>query len=208
MEDVHILALAGLSCSGKTTVARLIARLTGAPLLPLDDYYLPLTEFTLAERHRANFDDPAIYDHELLRSHLLALRSGSVIEKPTYDFVEFTRGPERVRVEPHPLIILEGQYAFFWPEVGHLCDTKIFLQAEPSLCLERRLARDIGERGRDADEVHWRFSRHVLPMYERHVLPMAEEGLTVTVAGLEPTEIADRILELMRSSRIASWQTN
>lgn len=182
MEGAHIIAIAGLSCSGKSTTARLIAEELSAPVLSLDDYYLPLTELTLEERKRCNFDAPEMFDMPLLQEHLWELLNSEPIAKPHYDFFEFTRVGACDIVEPAPYIVLEGQYSLFWSEINQLCRTRIFLDVTPLECLARRVYRDVHTRGRDETEVRWRFHNHVLPMFDRHIHP-SRENATMVIEG-------------------------
>lgn len=168
---MRVIAIAGLSCSGKTTLAQTLSRRLNAPIIALDDYYLPLSEFTFEERTACNFDAPEIFDHELLHSHLSRLHRREPIEKPVYDFVEFTRAQEIQVVEPAPTIILEGMYSLFWEPINALTHDRIFLDVAPEVCLQRRIDRDTAQRGRNPEEVRWRFERDVMPMYERFVYP-------------------------------------
>lgn len=169
--EMKVIAIAGLSCSGKTTLAHAVASLTRAQVLSLDDYYLPLTEYTLAVRHKMNFDAPEMYDFDQLGRDLDALQAGHEVDVPLYDFVEFTRSNETMRVRPDQYLIIEGQYALYRPEIAQRCSLKIFLDESADECLSRRIHRDAMQRGRTREEVQWRFMRHVLPMYERFVSP-------------------------------------
>lgn len=168
---MRVIAIAGLSCSGKTTLAQELSRQFDAPVIALDDYYLALSEYTFEERTAFNFDAPEIFDHELLAQHLKTLHKGIAVEKPVYDFVEFTRAQETQLVYPAETVILEGMYALHWESINALCQERIFLDVDPAICLDRRIRRDTAQRGRTPDEVRWRFERDVLPMYERHVYP-------------------------------------
>lgn len=168
---MRVIAIAGLSCSGKTTLAHRLSREYDAPVIALDDYYLPLSELTFEERTACNFDAPEIFDHLLLAKHLDTLHQGRTIEKPVYDFVEFTRATETQLVAPAATVILEGMYSLHWDSINALTQERIFLDVPPAVCLERRIARDTVHRGRTPEEVRWRFERDVMPMYERFVYP-------------------------------------
>lgn len=197
----HIIAIAGLTCSGKTTLARRIADLAEAPLLAFDDYYLPLTEYSLDERKRFNFDAPELFDHVLLAEHLAQLDSGLAVDTPTYSFTEFTRLPETRRIEATPVLVLEGQYALFWPEIYAQCQTRIYLDMDPQVCLARRIARDVADRGRTPDEVRWRFNEHVLPMYERHMKETRGNGSLFVRGEMDLDEVAGKVMEWVLPNR-------
>ncbi len=183
--SMHLIAIAGLSCSGKTTLAQKLSHQLGAPIIALDDYYLSLSEFSFEERTKCNFDAPEMFDHALLLSHLSLLRVGRPIQKPVYDFVTFMRSPETQVILPSSHVILEGMYSLLWPAINEIAGVRVFLDVDPSVCLERRIERDVSQRGRTPEEVRWRFERDVMPMYEKFLLPTLQsathvcEGLSV-----------------------------
>lgn len=204
MSDVHVVAIAGLSCSGKSTTARLLAAELDAPLLCLDDYYLPLTELSMDERHACNFDAPEMFDMPLLRDHLWELLNGRPIQKPKYDFIAFTRAPETEAVEPSEFIVVEGQYAMFWPEINQLTRTRAFIDISPLECLRRRILRDVQQRGRDESEVRWRFHHHVLPMFDRFMHPSREHATLILDGPPNSARNAEIVLDAVLARSGAS----
>jgi uridine kinase len=62
----------------------------------------------MEERVKTNYDHPSSMDHSLLFQHLQMLKSGQPIELPVYSYVEHTRMPETIHIEPKKVIILEG----------------------------------------------------------------------------------------------------
>src|SRR5579871_5938182 len=114
----RILAVAGASGSGKTTLAEALARTLGGIHFSLDSYYRDLSHLPWEERTQANFDDPAMIEITLLGGHLAELAAGRPIERPVYDFAGYTRIQGRSeRVEPKPVIIVEGLFALNYPEL-------------------------------------------------------------------------------------------
>lgn len=178
------IAIAGASCSGKTTLANAVASELGATLLRIDDYYHPLSHLTYEQRCETNFDEPAAIDHELLVEHTRQMLNGQAVQAPAYDFTCHNRRPTPHWIEAGPVVIVEGLFALAYPELQSLCDLKVFVEAPQAVCLERRMQRDICERGRDKEEVLHRFHDHVWPMYLRHVLPTKADA-TVTVSGVQ-----------------------
>lgn len=178
----HIIAIAGGTGSGKSTLADKLSSHLSATILRIDDYYRPLNHLTFEERERVNFDSPEAIDHILLLEHLDLLTRGKSVEKPIYDFSKHTRAFVGATVEPAKFIIVEGLFALYWPELNEICDTRIFVETPKQTRFERRLKRDIEERGRDADEVTFRFHNHVNPMHELYVAPCRSKS-TLTVSG-------------------------
>jgi uridine kinase len=54
----------------------------------------------MEERVKTNYDHPSSMDHSLLFQHLQMLKSGQPIELPVYSYVEHTRMPETIHIEP------------------------------------------------------------------------------------------------------------
>ena len=70
-----------------------------------------------------------------------------------------------LEILPAPILIVEGLFIFHYTEVNELLDYRIFLDAEESIALERRLRRDLIERGYDQDDVMYKWTNHVVPSY-------------------------------------------
>ncbi|MEQ1822941.1 MAG: uridine kinase [Fimbriimonadaceae bacterium] len=190
---MHLIAIAGLSCSGKTTLAQKLSETLTAPIIALDDYYLALRDFSFEQRTKCNFDAPEMFDHALLLDHLCRLRDGKPIQKPVYDFVTFTRSPETQVILPSSHVILEGMYSLLWPEINTLAEVRVFLDVEPATCLGRRIERDVSQRGRTPEEVAWRFERDVMPMYEKFLVP-TKDSATHICKNLDVAQEIDLVL--------------
>jgi uridine kinase len=196
----YAIAVAGMSGSGKTTLAEAVASELGAALLRTDDYYRPLDHLTYEERCEVNFDHPDSVDGARMASHLSQLLQGQAIEVADYDFTRHTSGDRVRRIEPSEYVVVEGIFALAYEEVIRLCDVRAFVDAEESTCLQRRMARDVTERGRTPGEVISRFEGHVAPMFRRHILP-ARSLANVIVSGEEdPTDGKARVLAALPSA--------
>src|SRR5262245_4316693 len=106
-----VVGIAGGSGSGKTTVAAGILQSlppSAGVLLEQDHYYRPLSHLCLQERERVNYDHPDALEIDLLCAHLDELRAGRFIERPTYDFTVHDRHPRGLRIDPAPVIVVEG----------------------------------------------------------------------------------------------------
>ena len=194
------IAVAGMSGSGKTTLAEGVAHALGAGLLRTDDYYRPLDALTYEERCEVNFDHPDAVDGALLARQLHALLTGEAVEAPEYDFTRHTRGLGARPVEPTEVVVVEGIFALAYPEVAALCEVRAFVDARTSVCLQRRIARDVAERGRTLGEVVSRFEGHVAPMFRRHVLPSRAWANVVVCGESDPCGGVAAVLD--RLSRI------
>lgn len=169
-----VLGVAGGSGSGKTTVARTILETVGREriaFLEQDSYYRDIEWRSDAQLLRHNFDHPDALDDDLLVAHVAALKAGRAVEVPIYDFVRHRRTDRTRRVEPRPVVLLEGILLFVEPELRALLDFKIFVDTDPDLRLIRRLKRDMTERGRAVDDVLRQYAETVRPMHLEFVEP-------------------------------------
>lgn len=184
----YAIAVAGMSGSGKSTLAEAVAMRLGASLLRTDDYYRPLDHLLYDERCEVNFDHPDAVDGALLASDLRRLLAGETVEVAAYDFTRHTRSHDYRRVEATDVVVVEGIFALAFDAVASLCDVRAFVETSDSVCLGRRIERDVTERGRTPGEVVSRFEGHVAPMFRRHVLPSRARA-NVRVCGESHPEI-------------------
>lgn len=199
-----IIGIAGGSCSGKSSIAVALAgMIRGRPvfILGLDSYYLDLRDLSPEARALHNFDEPASLDIPLLVGNLKGLAAGEEVPIPVYDFETHTRLPEeswtRVSVDGDAVIIVEGLFTLSLPGLLELLDLKVFVEASHEVCLDRRLARDVAERGRTPESVRGQYEKTVRPMFDLHVLP-GREFADVVVEGEGPVEkSASKIFELI-----------
>jgi uridine kinase len=194
-----LIGIAGPSCAGKGTLCHWLAQRLPASVLPLDAYYFPLDHLSLEERSRKNFDDPSSLDEALLAAHLAALRGGSAVNRPVYDFTRHTRAAECVRLEPHGYLLIEGLFTLYWERVRGLLSASIFITAPDGVCLDRRLDRDQRERGRTAQSVVSQYQTTVSPMRSLFVDPTSRYA-DLVLDGTHPVEQnGPRALEYLRT---------
>jgi uridine kinase len=169
-----VIGVAGGTGSGKTTIANEILRRVGAEhvaCIPHDAYYRELGHLPREERARVNFDHPNALETELLIEHLWALRQGQAVEIPIYDFTTHMRTKETRRVEPAPVILVEGILVFVEPELRELLDVKLYVDTDADVRFIRRLQRDVHERGRSVESVCEQYLTTVRPMHLEFVEP-------------------------------------
>jgi uridine kinase len=182
----HIIGIAGPSSSGKTELAKqLVQRLPGTSIVSLDSYYRGMEEIPLVQRKLVNFDHPDSLDWELLHEHLQAIAAGSAFDEPVYSFADYARTTQTRRIEPSEFVIVEGLFVLYWPELRAMLDTKVYVQTDPDVCFDRRLTRDVAERGRTPESVREQYRRTVLPSAEWFVYPTMKYA-DLVVSGEEP----------------------
>jgi uridine kinase len=180
-----IVGLGGCSGSGKTTLARELTAQLSATLLPLDFYYRCLSHLPPNERALQNFDHPDSLEHTLLVEHVETLAESRSIERPFYDFTTHTRVPDRTEtIASAPFLIVEGILALHYPRLRALYDFSIYVNAPNKICLNRRIYRDMRERGRTEESVRAQFEATAQPMADLYVIPSAQHA-TITVEGTD-----------------------
>ncbi|HBY94831.1 MAG: uridine kinase [Ardenticatenaceae bacterium] len=169
-----IVGVAGGTASGKTTVSRAILDRVGADRIAYiqhDSYYRDASHLPPEERVKINFDHPDSLETDLLIGHLHRLQAGQPIEVPVYDFTTYARTRKTKRVEPRPVILVEGILIFAEPGLRELFDVKIYVDTEADIRFIRRLERDLRERERSLDSVIQQYLTTVKPMHEEFVEP-------------------------------------
>jgi uridine kinase len=171
----YLIGIAGPSGAGKSFLAEHLVRALGsAVILPMDAYYPDLSHVPPCRRASVNFDDPAILDTTLLFDQVTRSANGEAIAQPVYDFAHHTRTSQTITVESREFVIVEGLFTLHWPELRRLLQTRVYVELGDSLCLERRTARDVRDRGRTPEYVQQQFETAVRPMAQRYVAPSAQ----------------------------------
>lgn len=165
--------VAGGTGSGKTTLTRaLLDRFSGqSSVVFMDNYYKDQSHLTWDERVVTNYDAPEAFDVELMAEHLRQLREGQAIDCPVYNFAEHNRAAETIRVEPSPVLVVEGILLFALPELTEQLDLKLFVDTDADVRILRRIQRDVVERGRSLASVEEQYLQTVKPMHELYVDP-------------------------------------
>jgi uridine kinase len=178
-----VVGMAGGTASGKTTIARRVAERASAVLLTHDRYYKDADAQT-------NFDHPDSLETERLIADLDNLRAGRPADVPVYDFATHRRRPETERVEPRPVIVVEGILVLSSPTLRERFDLSVFVEASADVRLIRRVHRDMAERGRTLESVLSQYLATVRPMHTRYVQPAAAHaGLVLDGEGSIEAEV-------------------
>lgn len=191
-----VIGIAGGSGSGKTTLAHAVASSAPVPSarLAFDSYYRDQRDRTMEERTRVNYDHPNSLDVEQFVADLATLRSGRQLAAPVYDFASHTRSADVELIEPEPIVIVDGILLFVFPEVCELLDLRVFVDVDDVVRTERRLDRDVAERGRTREQALDQIERTVRPMYGEFVQPSIDQADVVVDGTVSPVDSAARVL--------------
>jgi uridine kinase len=188
-----MVAIAGGSASGKSSLANELisaGEYDEIALVSLDDYYRQLSPELQAQAATVNFDHPDAFDFDLLVTQLKELKTGKTVHIPTYDFTCHQRGKDVRRVDPRPIVIVEGILVLHTEALRELFDFSIFVDASEVIRFERRLQRDCDERGRSAASIIEQWRSTVEPSFEQYVLPTKEHAKRIVSGeGMKPSEV-------------------
>lgn len=194
----YIAGIAGGTGSGKTTLARHVRDLLGCEavtVIEADSYYRDLSHMPARERHLVNFDHPDALEAGLLAAHLQELKCGRAVRAHRYDFATHCRTRELINLQPRPVIIVEGILVLACDPVARLLDLKVYIDERPEVCRERRMLRDVRERGRTPEMSALQYANHVLPMHACYVEPCRRTA-DIILAG---SDAAGPLIEILRS---------
>ncbi len=201
--EATLVGVCGGSGSGKTTLAHRLVDALGpgqAICLSFDSYYRDLADLSAEERAMVNFDHPDSLDVTMLVDHLRQLRDGREIAVPHYDFVNNTRSADIDLVAPHRFVIVEGILLFAFPEIRAELDVLVFRQCDEATRAQRRLRRDVSERGRSPESVRRQWATDVQPMHELHVEPYARHADVVTTQDQDLDDVVRALAGSLRSA--------
>jgi uridine kinase len=195
-----LVGIAGGSGSGKSSLAVALETALGSDRtarLAHDTYYRDRAAVPPPARTGLNYDVPEAFDQALFLEHLQALRAGRPVAPPAYSFATHCRTGELPAVAPRPIVLVEGILLLWDPAVRAALDLRIFLDAPERVRLDRRLKRDVSERGRTTEGVLLQFAATVREAHRTYVEPtrtMADLVLG-TSGRLEPiVEIAAAVI--------------
>jgi len=197
-----IIGIAGGSGSGKTTLANSILEAIGEDkiaLLPHDAYYRDQRNKSLEERRLVNYDHPDSLETDLMIKHIQTLTRGEAIDLPVYDFKQQTRVAETVRIQPKPIILVEGILIFVEPKLRNLFSMKLFVDTDQDICFIRRLLRDVTERGRTVESVIDQYLRTVRPSFIEFVEPTKRFADVIIPVGGQNTVASDMVIARLKA---------
>ena len=197
-----VIGIAGGTGSGKTTVARAIrAALPSDRVasIEFDAYYRDRPDLSDEARAQLNFDHPDALETELLIDHLRALRSGQGVDVPIYDFKTHRRQGLSHRVEPTPVLIVEGILVFVERALRDLLDIKIFVDTDADIRIFRRIRRDMEQRGRTFESIRDQYYRTVRPMHLQFVEPSKRWADLIIPEGGDNRVALDLILAKLQT---------
>ena len=170
----YIVGVSGGSGSGKTYFAEELRASLGGDLCEIvfqDNFYFDQSKRFDHDGGSVNFDHPDSIDFARLSECLRELKSGVKTEIPVYDFKTHSRVSHTLCIEPKKIILVDGILILHAAQVREVFDEMIFFETHEALRFQRRLDRDVRERGRTEDGVYQQFIKQVKPMHDEFVEP-------------------------------------
>lgn len=174
MQTPFIVGITGGSASGKTTFLQQLLDAFGKEeicLISQDNYYRPRNEQPKDEQGIENFDTPQSIDFEAYTQDIKKIKRNEAFSREEYTFNNPNAKAALLEFKPAPIVVVEGIFVFYFPELVNLLDLKVFIDAKEHIKIKRRIIRDKTERGYDLDDVLYRYENHVMPTYEKYIEP-------------------------------------
>lgn len=170
--NVKIVLLAGPSCAGKTTTARLLKQILelkgcSVDVISMDDFFIDLDKRKLLPNGKPDFDSPDVVNYSLMKECFSKFFSGVDTYFPEYDFVNSKSKPNSklYKYKRNSIIIFEGIHVLnprLLSNLGTKDYFKIYVSplksfkknnisiAPKNLRLLRRVVRDVQRRNTSA----------------------------------------------------------
>lgn len=198
-----VIGIAGGSGSGKTFFLKCFLnhfKKKEICLLSQDDYYYRVGHTMTAEENKLyNFDLPATIDNNQFLSDIKNLINGQTVYQKEYTFNNPNAEPKLLEIKPAPIVMVEGLFILHFEEIAEILDMKIFIDTDEDIALQRRLKRDLIERGYPEGDVLYKWNNHVMPAFNDYLLPYKKQCDKIITNN---THVADDIIQI--TSEISS----
>ncbi|XP_012261926.2 nicotinamide riboside kinase 1 [Athalia rosae] len=156
MSDWLVVGLAGVTCSGKTSLSNKIhAKLSDSVIVNQDDYFLPVDSprhTFIPELNHINFDILSSLDMQKMHRDVLNI----LRNRKSENGCNGSSGTKKV-------LIIEGFLIYGYKPISDLCDLKYFITLDQEVCWDRRKIRTY-----EPPDVPGYFDKIVWPEYLKH----------------------------------------
>jgi uridine kinase len=195
-----VLGIAGGSGSGKSWLAKAVAEaFAGRSTVVCHDWYYHDNGHMSDEeaRLKLNFDHPGSLETSLMGRHLDRLAEGTAVDAPVYEYATHSRLEKTRRVEPKPLLIIDGILILHEKELRDRMTLSVFIDVPDDIRLMRRVKRDCTERGVELDETLRLYEDFVRPMHLRYVAPSSRHATWIW-SQIDDKKFPDLLIQDLR----------
>ena len=196
--DNKLFGISGSSGSGKSFIVKFLKSRLGPEVLSViyhDNYYKKREDQEKDRQGNYNFDLPSSFHQDELVEDLIKIKSGKSIIRKEYTFNNPKINPRSLRVEPKPIVIVEGLFLFNDPNISKFLDKKIFIDCDLNVMIDRRITRDHEKRGYDKSDVLYKYKNHVLPAFNKFILPHKDKSDLIVNNSKNNNSAPEAILE-------------
>ena len=170
---MRIIGICGISGSGKSYLIKRLKEKSPSriSILSTDDYYKKRESQLKDENGIENYDLPSSIEAYKLIKDINSLKNGETISINKYAFNLVGATPKEEEIKPTEILLVEGIFVLAIEELKAHFHNTIFIQSDLQTVLEKRILRDVAERGMSKEEVLYQWENHVLPGYKEYVLP-------------------------------------
>jgi uridine kinase len=192
-----VIGVAGGSGSGKTFFLKCFLnhfKKEEICLLSQDDYYYRVGHTMTAEENKLyNFDLPSTIDNGQFVNDIKNLINGETVYQKEYTFNNPNAEPKLLEIQPAPIVMVEGLFILHFEKIAEILDMKIFIDTDEDIALQRRLKRDLIERGYPEGDVLYKWNNHVMPAFNDYLLPYKDQCDKIITNN---THVAEDIIEI------------
>ena len=205
MKSTFVVGITGCSGSGKTFILNSILshfHSDEIAIVSQDNYYLPGEKVPMDENGVINYDLPESIHLGGFQEDIIKIKQGERLSKMEYTYNNPAKSPRLIETTPAPIIFVEGIFIFSHEIIDNELDYRIYVEAESNIRLNRRIQRDLTERGYDSDDVNYRYRNHVMPAYKKYVEPFRHKAdLIIENNDLTTPVLHDLVTFLKTKSR-------
>ena len=142
-----------------------------------------------------------------MAQHLQELKDSNPINIPLYDFATHSRKEECIKQRPKKVIIVDGILILGQPSLRDIFSESVFVQTPERIRFERRLNRDVKERGRTPAGVKAQFEKQVKPMHDLFVEPSKKQATHVS-SGVDMEAFYNLLRDIQKRVSDSDMQAN
>lgn len=198
MAQNSVVAIAGGTCSGKTTLAIALQEAIGVNRscsLSMDSYYI-YPNPSMVNSDDYNFDHPNALDLGLFNDDLTSLIAGKSIYSPIYDR-RLHKSVGSKLCAPAQITIVEGLFVLWDENVRNHTTLGIFIDTDADIRLGRRMIRDSIEYGLDLQQVITNYVDVARPMHNQFIEPTKQHADLVLRWPTSIQEEVSLVLEIL-----------